>query len=118
MAETAAPVFELVIPTKHALVLTFRKRLEDGTYFDFTGYEARAQVRAGLEPDAEVLLELDGTNGRLVVDETRLRLVVEANVTSELTFEAGWWDLVTETPGGRVLRFLQGPAVLDRGVTP
>lgn len=114
MIDTAAPVFDLVIPQKAHLVLTWRKRLEDDSYVDFTGYEARGSVRTSLDADSAELLDL---TPYLTVDVTRIRLSVPATITAELDFDAGFWDLITESPGGVIERFLQGAAVLDRGVT-
>lgn len=117
MTDTAAPVFDLVIPQKSHLVRTWRVRLEDGTYFDFTGYGVRASVRSSFEDDAEIYLEMDEANGYLEVDETRIYMVVPNDITADLDFGAAVWDMVTEDPEGIINRFIQGAAVLDRGVT-
>lgn len=114
MTDTAAPVFDLVIPQKATLRRTWRLRLADGTYFDYTGYTARGKVKASLEEGAATLLDLDAY---LEVDATRIMLVVPNEITAELDFDAAVWDLVTEDPDGVVERFLQGAAVLDRGLS-
>lgn len=113
MTDTAAPVFELVIPQNAHLVRTFRKRLADDSYFDFTGYTARGLVKSSHETDATTILDLAAY---LEVDVTRIRLSVPNDVTAELDFETAVWDLLLESPTGVVERFLQGPAVLDLGV--
>lgn len=115
MTRTAAPVYELVIPQKHTLQRVWRKRMEDGTYFDFTGYTVRGSVRASYEEGAELYLDLEPY---LEVATTRINLLVPNDITAPLAFNVAVWDMVTEAPDGVVERFLQGPASLDPGVTP
>lgn len=113
--ETAAPVRELVVPQKAHLVRTWKTQNDDGSYVDYTGYEARGSVRTTLDPDSGLILDL---SPYLTVDGEEIQLEVPNDVTADLDFDAGFWDLLLESPTGQVDRFLQGPATLDRGVTP
>lgn len=116
VTNTAAPVFELVVPHKHLLRRVWRDRLEDGSYRDFSGLEARGSIRASYDVDAEVLLDL---TPYLEVDGTRIRLTVPGSVTAALDFGPAFWDMVLDDgTDDAPERFLQGPAKLDRGLTP
>lgn len=112
MSDTAAPVRELVIPQNADLDRTWKDENEDGTFVDYTGWEARGQVRTGF--GGEMILDLAAY---LTIDGEEIQLHVPESVNETLDFDAGFWDLLLDGPDGEVVRFLQGPAKLDRGVT-
>lgn len=112
--QTVAPVFDLLVPTNADLRHTWRKRLEDDSYFDFTGYTATGQIRATRDSASTLILDL---GEYLEVDATRIRLVVPKADLADVDFETGFWDLLLESPTGAVERFLEGPVERSEGVT-
>lgn len=89
----------------------------DGVAEDFTGYDARMQIRPTIT-DSEVVMELDTTtNNRIVaLDNTgTIKFNVAAADTSALDtdhmYETWWYDLEIYNGAGRVERLMQGPVV-------
>lgn len=95
------------------------------TPMDLTGYVARAQVLGpnrldvledliGTEadPDPEDEIVFDDNDGATVYP-SRMTLVLDADRTAALDFSTGLWSLELESPGGEVIRALEGTATLS-----
>lgn len=88
---------------------------DDGTPVDWTGWTARAQIRAKAEVGAELFLDLEPF---LAINTTAITLAIPADVTALLT-RSGVWDLELDDGAVEptVIRFLQGKALLSPEVT-
>lgn len=88
----------------------------DGVPEDFTGYEARMQIRPTIT-DATVVMDLSTDNGRIVAldDQGMIKFNVDAEDTSDLSsehmYETWWYDLEIFNVAGRVERLMQGAVV-------
>lgn len=98
----------------------------DGSPMDLTGFEARMQIRADLS-DTDVILELDGDNGRLEITDAangEITLTVSAADTAglDLAFDTQTWvyDLEVyraDPPPEYVQRILEGAVIAYPEVT-
>lgn len=66
---------------------------------DLEEYTALMEIRA--EPKASVpLFTLSTENGRIVMDKGIITLIITAEDTTAITWEAGVYDLLVTAPGG------------------
>lgn len=87
---------------------------------DLTGYTARMQVRKRLATPDPPMLELTTENGRITLGGAAgtIRLyVTDEDTMSELEGRRGVYDLELQTPGGEVIRLLEGTVTIDPNVT-
>lgn len=89
-----------------------------GPALNLTGYTARMQLRAQL-PDVDDLVTLSTANGRITITPLmgRIELLLSADETAELAFEAAVYDLELMSPTGEVTRLVQGRVSLSPEVT-
>ncbi len=86
---------------------------------NLTGATVRMQARLA-KPLDEVLLEASEADGRFIVEDPLQGLVylnIPAEVTDELTFRKGVYDIEIEMPDGFVHRLLEGRIFVDPQVT-
>lgn len=84
---------------------------------DLTGVIGRLQVRAAVG-SSEVLLELNTTNGGLVIDGLGLlRIHLSATQSAALAWKSGVYDLELTFSDGTVTRFAEGDVVVSQEVT-
>jgi len=86
---------------------------------DLSGYTARMQVRPQLSsPDADIILELDETDGiTLGGSEGSILIEVDAATTSTLNFSSAVYDLELISPTSVVTRLMEGKVMLRKEVT-
>lgn len=97
---------------------TFEKRLRvttDAGPLDFTGFGARMHVRPRIADDFPEV-ELTTENGRIVLSEGLIDLLIPANVTATIVKD-GVYDLELVDTAGDVSRLLKGQFKLDQEVT-
>lgn len=88
----------------------------DGNPEDFTGYEARMQIRPTIT-DTAVVMDLTTANGRIVPldNQGMIKFNVSAEDTADLSseymYETWWYDLEIYNVAGRVERLMQGAVV-------
>ena len=88
---------------------------ETGTPINLTGYTARMQIRSDIRSDV-VLLSLTTENGMIELTplEGKIRILIPASITEDITWNSGVYDLELVLPGtpspdnDYVYRFLQG----------
>lgn len=76
------------------------------------------QVRAERDA-ADILLELTTENGRIALGDEQgtVDLVVSADDTAAIDWQAGVWDLEIVHPGGDVTRLAEGCVGVSQEVT-
>jgi hypothetical protein len=94
-------------------MLVFRKKTLEfsviwggDTPIDITGHTVRLQARA---PDGRLMLDLSTDNGGVVVDGPAGRMTFTAGAEATAAVDAsGLYEIVMETPDGRVYRVMSG----------
>lgn len=90
-----------------------------GNPVNLTGYTARLQVQ---DSSNNVLVDLSTENGGLVLGGAAGTITpkgLNAAATALLTAgKIARYDLILTSPGGIVTRLLEGPFIIDAGVTP
>jgi hypothetical protein len=101
---------------------------ESGSPIDLTGYHARMQIRPSVESDVVYLslsssleddgtgINLSGSNFQTPLQSGSLAVYISADVTEELNFNEGYYDLEMVN-GGVVTRLLEGKVKLSKNVT-
>lgn len=113
----SAPCQSLTIDQGSTFIQPLRVRHEDKSYRDFTGYTARMHIRAGIDA-ADPLIELTTENGRILIEETFIRLKISSADTTQLEPTDGLvYDLEIISPDEEVERLLQGQVYISREVT-
>jgi hypothetical protein len=99
-----------------------------GSPIDLTGYHARMQIRPSVESDVVYLslsssleddgtgINLSGSNFQTPLQSGSLAVYISADVTEELNFNEGYYDLEMVN-GGVVTRLLEGKVKLSKNVT-
>lgn len=91
---------------------------ETATPADITGYTPRMQIRASAT-EPEIYLELNTTNGRIVVTDAAtglLAITLPASETASIGWTAAVYDLLLIGPS-ETRRIIQGKVVAHEGVT-
>lgn len=91
---------------------------ENGNPVDVTGYVARMQIRK-TKGDSKIILSLDsGDLGGITLGTTdgKITITIPADVTADLNFDSGVYDLELEK-SGVVTRLLEGRVTLSKEVT-
>lgn len=98
-------------------VLTWKDQA--GALIDLTGYTARMQVRPTVDDTGTPLLDLDTTNGKIVLGGTAgtITFAVPAVDTAALVFDEAVYDLELIDGAGEVTRLLKGDVYLSPEVT-
>jgi hypothetical protein len=102
---------------------------ENGSPIDLTGYQARMQIRPGVESDLVYLslssslqgacntgINLSGSNGTTPLESGSLAIYISAQSSSLLDFNEAYYDLELER-GCEVTRLLEGKVKLSKNVT-
>lgn len=113
----SAPCQSLTIDQGSTFIQPIRVRHADKSYRDFTGCTARMHIRAGIEA-ADPLIELTTENGRILIEETWLRLKISSADTTLLVPTDGLvYDLEIISQDDEVERLLQGRVYISPEVT-
>lgn len=113
---TAAPVYDLVIPQGDTLVLPFGLT-DGGAPRDLTGYVVRLQVRVTFE-STETILDLSSEDVYPAIVIVPLAGTWIATIDGTgLDFDVAVWDMQMEAPDGVITRLVQGSVTLDLEVT-
>ena len=103
---------------KHAsyeLFITWRVE-NPGNPIDVAGYKAILQVRLSFD-SPNVLLEASTTDGRIILGSTngRIQILLSPELTSSLQWDKGIYDLLMQSPSGRVRRIMEGEITVRSG---
>lgn len=87
------------------------------TPVDLTGYTAGMKIKDKL--DGTVLLTLNSTNGRIVIDQTNkmITITISAATTAAITWIKGVYDLEMYSPSGDVTTIFSGNITIVQEVT-
>jgi hypothetical protein len=118
----AAAKYNLIIEQNATFSLEVTWKDPANTPIDLTGYRIRFQVRTQVEA-ANTLLSFDSgdldsgmTIGDLD-DSGVISIKISDEVTRDLDFVAGSYDLTAESAGGEVYRVMEGRVTLHKAVT-
>ena len=82
---------------------------------DLTGFEADMQIRSA--EDDTWLDSLKTSDERLVIEDGgRIRITFPRGITAEYTPGRFYWDLLIESPDGRLTRVIDGWICVHSGV--
>lgn len=88
-----------------------------GEPIDLTGYSARMQIRRNAH-SADVLFELTDGDGLTLGDDLgTIRILIDADTSSEWTWRSGEYDLELVQPSGDPIRLFQGDVKVSPEVT-
>lgn len=84
---------------------------------DLTGYSARMQIRRNVH-SADALLSLTEGDGLTLGDDLgTIRILIDADTSSDWVWRSGVYDLELVMPTGEVLRLLEGDVKVSPEVT-
>jgi hypothetical protein len=112
----AASNYDIIIEQGSTWSLTIYLKDKNKLPIDLTGYSAKCQIRK--PPPAEDLVLAEPT--AVILDPPKngtLVLKLEADVTSELTFLQGNYDVVLRSGTGEIARLMQGKAKVSPSTT-
>lgn len=114
----AAGSYNVLIEAGATFSLTVTYTDAGGTPINLTGYTARMQIRDA-RADAVAALELNTTNGRIVITGATglLTLSIAAVDTALLDMRSGVYDLIITSAGGVVTRLLEGFVTVSAAIT-
>lgn len=118
MASSTLRTDDLVIPQGSDITVQWPIRDAAGQPLaSMTGWTARAQARARMNRDSELLAEWTTEDGGITIESSALSLTVSSDVSSAWTWRQARYDIELVDPQGKVTRLTEGTMTLAPEVT-